>query len=293
MFGEKQRKDVDKIDMDEKKPTGCCIVLFRRRSFWRKPSSANSITASNGNNGRKLTSPNSRWLGGPDEAAFKSSETPPTNLVEKPIINPPINTKANPTQYQSICRTAPATKTGTGPLVLQKNMSITRELELLMPDHKAKDNSTLVRASSSNMMVFGNLGNVKQPGSGKAKASSPSREKISNKKEVVGNMNAVKEENVKGTEAVLCRALSKRMDPEELKVMGNEEYKKGNFAEALALYDRAIVMDPDRSSYRSNKSAALIGLGQLLEAVEECREAVRLEPKYSRAHHRLATLYLR
>ncbi|ERM94172.1 hypothetical protein AMTR_s00010p00179080 [Amborella trichopoda] len=78
-------------------------------------------------------------------------------------------------------------------------------------------------------------------------------------------------------------------DPEELKNMGNKEYKKGRFAEALVLYETAIALDPDRSSYRSNKGAALMGLGRLLEAVDECREAVRLDPSYARAHHRLAT----
>lgn len=75
--------------------------------------------------------------------------------------------------------------------------------------------------------------------------------------------------------------------------MGNEDYKSGRFAEALALYDAAISIDPNKASYRSNKSAALAALGRLLEAVFECREAIRIEPHYHRAHHRLATLYLR
>lgn len=91
----------------------------------------------------------------------------------------------------------------------------------------------------------------------------------------------------------MCRALSTRMDPEELKEMGNEDYKNGRYADAIALYDRAILIDPEKASYWSNKAAALIGLGQLLEAVGECREAVRLDPSYYRAHHRLATLYHR
>ncbi|KAJ4761552.1 TPR repeat-containing thioredoxin TTL4 [Rhynchospora pubera] len=91
----------------------------------------------------------------------------------------------------------------------------------------------------------------------------------------------------------MCRALSRRFSPEELKEMGNEEYKQGRYAEALALYDRAIVMDPKKAAYWSNKAAALTGLGQLLEAVMECKEAVRIDPSYHRAHHRLANLYLR
>lgn len=83
------------------------------------------------------------------------------------------------------------------------------------------------------------------------------------------------------------------VDPEELKRLGNECYKKGHFSEALSLYDRAIAMSPASSAYRSNRAAALTGLGRLGEAVRECEEAVRLDPNYGRAHQRLATLFLR
>ncbi|XP_031489727.1 inactive TPR repeat-containing thioredoxin TTL3-like [Nymphaea colorata] len=93
--------------------------------------------------------------------------------------------------------------------------------------------------------------------------------------------------------AMLSKALSKRLNPEELKEAGNEEYKNGRFAQALAYYDQAIFLDPNRASYHSNKSAALTGLGRLLDAVSECKEAIRLEPTYARAHLRLATLYFR
>lgn len=84
-----------------------------------------------------------------------------------------------------------------------------------------------------------------------------------------------------------------RLDAEGLKEMGNEEYKNGRYAEAVALYEKAIAKDPTRASYRSNKAAALLGLGQLLEAVGDCRAAVRIDSSYCRAHHRLAALYLR
>ncbi|KAL0545792.1 hypothetical protein IC582_015684 [Cucumis melo] len=82
-------------------------------------------------------------------------------------------------------------------------------------------------------------------------------------------------------------------DPEELKRAGNEQYKKGHFAEALSLYDRAIAISPANAAYRSNRAAALTGLGRLGEAVSECEEAVRLDPNYIRAHQRLASLFRR
>lgn len=81
--------------------------------------------------------------------------------------------------------------------------------------------------------------------------------------------------------------------PEELKRAGNEHYKKGHFADALSLYDRAIALSPASAAYRSNRAAALTGLGRLAEAVRECEEAVRLDPNYGRAHQRLASLFLR
>ena len=86
---------------------------------------------------------------------------------------------------------------------------------------------------------------------------------------------------------------AKGVDPEEVKRIGNEEYKRGHFVEALCLYDRAIAMSPGNAAYRSNRAAALTGLGRLPEAVKACEEAVGLDPNYGRAHQRLAMLFLR
>ncbi|GMN54394.1 hypothetical protein TIFTF001_023521 [Ficus carica] len=83
------------------------------------------------------------------------------------------------------------------------------------------------------------------------------------------------------------------VDPEEVKRAGNEQFKRRNFADALSLYDRAIALSPGNAAYRSNRAAALTGLGRLWEALKECEEAVRLEPNYGRAHQRLASLFLR
>ncbi|OAY60714.1 inactive TPR repeat-containing thioredoxin TTL3 [Manihot esculenta] len=82
-------------------------------------------------------------------------------------------------------------------------------------------------------------------------------------------------------------------DPEELKKTGNEMYRRGNFVEALGLYDKAILLAPENAAYRSNRAAALTAIGKLGEAVRECEEAVKLDPGYTRAHQRLASLYLR
>lgn len=94
-------------------------------------------------------------------------------------------------------------------------------------------------------------------------------------------------------EPVMGKRAMGNSDPEEVKKAGNELYRKGHFAEALTLYDRAVYLSPDNAAYRSNRAAALTALGRLAEAVRECEEAVRLDPGYGRAHQRLGSLYLR
>ncbi|KAK4344053.1 hypothetical protein RND71_037147 [Anisodus tanguticus] len=81
-------------------------------------------------------------------------------------------------------------------------------------------------------------------------------------------------------------------DPEELKRKGNENYKKGNFNEALNFYDKAIVICSGNAAYHCNRAAALIGLKRVVEAVKECEEAIRLDPSYFRAHQWLGSLLL-
>ncbi|KAL0443594.1 UNVERIFIED_CONTAM: TPR repeat-containing thioredoxin TTL1 [Sesamum latifolium] len=86
--------------------------------------------------------------------------------------------------------------------------------------------------------------------------------------------------------------VSSSSDPEELKKMGNDNYRKGHFAEALSLYDKAIAISPGNAAYHFNRAAALMGLKRLVEAARECEEAIRLDPGYVRAHHRLGSLLL-
>ncbi|XP_073143719.1 TPR repeat-containing thioredoxin TTL1-like isoform X2 [Henckelia pumila] len=83
------------------------------------------------------------------------------------------------------------------------------------------------------------------------------------------------------------------IDPEDLKRMGNDSYKKGQFEEALSLYEKAIAISPDNAAYHCNRAAALIGLRRLPEAVKECEQAIKLDQGYARAHQRLGSLLLR
>jgi len=94
-------------------------------------------------------------------------------------------------------------------------------------------------------------------------------------------------------ESLLVKKMLASSDPEEVKNAGNDLYKKGNFAEALCLYDRAVSLAPDRASYRSNRAATLISLGRLLEAYQECEESFKLDPLYVRAQQRLVSLCIR
>ncbi len=94
-------------------------------------------------------------------------------------------------------------------------------------------------------------------------------------------------------ESLLIKRMLSSTDPEDVKNAGNDQYKKGNFSEALSLYDRAVSLAPNRASYRGNRAAALTGLGRLAEAVQECEESIKLDASYIRGHQRLVSLCIR
>ncbi|XVE86759.1 hypothetical protein DITRI_Ditri18aG0059600 [Diplodiscus trichospermus] len=305
------------------KKSGCGIfnAVFGKRNFWhRRSSSTGSLQIHNNNNNVRTASSNTkrRRSSGSDEASFFNSSVNGPEARAKPCTKQsPNNPKIPAVHQQNQVRKRPDEATRITPnqgyvkpgrRVPKEAVSISGDLERMIVDHqKTKGNGNLVRASSSNVMLYGNLGNLRQPGGGKTKSYNVLDQLPKTAKEeiltpngkysnsVMGNVvkKPVDEKRADEQPASLCRALSTRMDPETLKIMGNEDYKNGNFAEALALYEAAIAIDPNKASYRSNKSAALAALGRILEAVFECREAIRIEPQYHRAHHRLANLYLR
>ncbi|KAI8342477.1 hypothetical protein BC941DRAFT_412908 [Chlamydoabsidia padenii] len=70
---------------------------------------------------------------------------------------------------------------------------------------------------------------------------------------------------------------------EEIKAQANQEYKTGNYKQAVKLYGDAIDASPDNSTYYANRAAALIMLGNYKDAATDCRKAVDLDPSNIKA----------
>ncbi|XP_074321492.1 TPR repeat-containing thioredoxin TTL1-like [Silene latifolia] len=159
------------------------------------------------------------------------------------------------------------------------NLPLVKVNKIKTTTHSNQPQNTVIsRVSSGNILQLAQITSLKQQGND----NSP-------KKHLPTNMSTMG--NILRQSNVEFRV--QKMDPEELKSMGNEKFKEGRYEEALMFYDQAVALDSEMAVYRSNKSAALTALGRLLEAVVECKEAVRIDPFFRRAHYRLATLYFR
>ncbi len=71
---------------------------------------------------------------------------------------------------------------------------------------------------------------------------------------------------------------------------GNFHLERGELAEAVASYDRALAVDPGYGEAHANRAAALRELGRLDEALASAREAARLSPGEPGALFALAAL---
>lgn len=248
---------------------GCGFMtsIFHSRGLWKKKSSRQPLPASSSADKfpAKLP-PQKKPASGVSKASRRPSDSTRSSTSSSNSSGPK---KPSQTPDMAECR---RTKSEPSP-----NIS----------GHRPSDErNTLLRASSGNIMLPGHLGNLKQQRIKKVPLTKTLalRHLTFDSKSVqeFGHGNIVKSPHLRN-----------KLDSEMLKSIGNEKYDQGKFEEALALYNRAISLDSNKASYHSNKAAALIGLGRLVEAVFACREAVRIEPCYRRAHRRLATLYLR
>ncbi|KAL5559018.1 hypothetical protein UlMin_035229 [Ulmus minor] len=288
---------------------GCGFMggIFQR--YWPRKSPVHSLPSNTSNNSLKPENhkkpPNQK----PRRRGSTSSELAISEISnsakhlpkidENPTKNPSLvhprssvsHQKTQTRRLSDAARSSTSSSNGSGQTRTPKNQD-------------SDDSKALVRANSGNVIP---LGNLKQPGSRNSPASnSPNASKtmltvyrniqeatsIPKSRSGYGGGNRTMG-NIVRKNSDEFRGILSKSDPDVLKRLGNDAYKQGRFKDALDLYDRAIGLDWNKAAYHSNKSAALIGLGRLVEAVFECEEAIRIEPSYHRAHHRLATLYLR
>ena len=83
---------------------------------------------------------------------------------------------------------------------------------------------------------------------------------------------------------------------QDLKKNGNSFYQAGENKEAINQYNLALEVCPlsfteDRAILMANKAAALIKMDQKVEAIEQCNEAIQLNPKYVKAFLRREQTY--
>lgn len=322
---------------------GCGLIggAFLRRHFWPTKTSVHSLPASSTNitslpsidsNSKKPPIHNSkRQQNKPEPVILYSSNLPkssPKAGKKRHSLVPPrpstSHQKKEGRRPSDAGRSSTSSSSSSGRVkVLQTDKaelkwdSTSDSIELsrtVIANHrKSNDNKALVRVTSGNVMLLGNLGNLRQSRYGDSIGNKSPKTTI----KTVGYLNKNLEEvnlfsrprngySKLGSNGVMGNIVRQpsdelrqgqdlliSMDPEVLKNKGNERYKQGRFEEALAFYDRAIALDSTKATYRSNRSAALIGLGRLVEALVECKEAIRLDPSYQRAHYRLAKIYVR
>ncbi|KAF6748418.1 hypothetical protein DFP72DRAFT_916673 [Ephemerocybe angulata] len=76
-------------------------------------------------------------------------------------------------------------------------------------------------------------------------------------------------------------------EAERLKALGNAHYANGEFREAHRRFSEAIEKNPDNPVYYANRAAVLLGLNKNVEATDDCKKALDLDPKYAKAWGRM------
>lgn len=74
---------------------------------------------------------------------------------------------------------------------------------------------------------------------------------------------------------------------ESLKADGNKAMSSKDYTAAITAYTQAIEVHPTNPVYFSNRSAAYAQVGQLDKAIEDAKEASKVDPKFGKAYSRL------
>ncbi|KAK0547601.1 Hsp90 cochaperone [Tilletia horrida] len=77
---------------------------------------------------------------------------------------------------------------------------------------------------------------------------------------------------------------------EEERNRGNDLYKEGNFAESVKAYTEAIKRNPDDPRGYTNRASAYTKLAALPEALKDAETAIKVDPKFVKAHIRKANV---
>lgn len=73
---------------------------------------------------------------------------------------------------------------------------------------------------------------------------------------------------------------------EEYKAMGNEMHKQKNYQEAVKCYSNAIRKDSSNHVYFANRAASFMELEMGQQALNDCNEAIRIDPSYIKGYSR-------
>ncbi|RUS17097.1 hypothetical protein BC937DRAFT_90417 [Endogone sp. FLAS-F59071] len=92
-------------------------------------------------------------------------------------------------------------------------------------------------------------------------------------------------------EEIAAMPRAKRLDAASaLKNRGNAKFGSKQYDEAIRLYTQAIAFNPDPVFY-SNRAACYANSGKYDEVIQDCNEALKMDPKYIKALNRRAQAY--
>lgn len=78
-----------------------------------------------------------------------------------------------------------------------------------------------------------------------------------------------------------------REQAEQYKQAGNQHLVAKRAIQAAEEYTRALELDPENAVYYCNRAAAFTMAEDYDSAIEDCRAAISLNPKYAKAYSRL------
>lgn len=67
------------------------------------------------------------------------------------------------------------------------------------------------------------------------------------------------------------------------RLRGNDLFKSERFTEACSAYGEGLRLDPSNSVLYCNRAACWFKLGQWERSIEDCNQALRIQPNYTKA----------